>query len=154
LAALGFTSFYREGFEVVLFLQNYRLRLGGRPVLYGVGVGVLLSGIVAALTLVAHRRLPHKKLLVLTGVLLGGVLLIMVGEQAQEMQLAHWLPTTPVASLQGVIRPWMGTWFAVFSTVETLLAQALAAALVLGSYALVQGRIRRLGTDNSTSLGA
>ncbi len=29
LAALGFTSLYREGFEVVLFLQSYRLRLGG-----------------------------------------------------------------------------------------------------------------------------
>jgi high-affinity iron transporter len=25
---LGFTSFYREGFEVVLFLQSYRLKLG------------------------------------------------------------------------------------------------------------------------------
>ncbi|HEX7941661.1 MAG TPA: FTR1 family protein [Gemmatimonadaceae bacterium] len=149
LAALGFTSFYREGFEVVLFLQNYRLKLGGPPVLYGVGVGVLLAGIVAVLTLVAHQRLPHKKMLVLTGVLLGGVLLIMVGEQAQEMQLAHWLPTTPVASLERVIRPWMGLWFAIFPTVETLAAQALAAALVLGSYAVVQGRMRRLSTEGT-----
>ncbi len=33
---LGFTSFYREGVEVVLFLQSYRLKLGGAPVLYGV----------------------------------------------------------------------------------------------------------------------
>src|SRR5579862_8962155 len=32
LAMLGFTSFYREGFEVVLFLQSYRLRLGNGPV--------------------------------------------------------------------------------------------------------------------------
>jgi hypothetical protein len=28
LALLGFTSLYREGFEVVLFLQSYRLRWG------------------------------------------------------------------------------------------------------------------------------
>ena len=33
---LGFTSLYREGFEVVLFLQSYRLKRGGRIVLYGV----------------------------------------------------------------------------------------------------------------------
>jgi high-affinity iron transporter len=36
LALLGLTSFYREGFEVVLFLQSYRLRLGDEPVLWGV----------------------------------------------------------------------------------------------------------------------
>lgn len=34
LALLGFTSFYREGFEVGLFLQSYRLELGGSAVLY------------------------------------------------------------------------------------------------------------------------
>jgi hypothetical protein len=33
-------------------------------------------------------------MLVLTGIMLGGVLLVMVGEQAQEMQLAHRLPKT------------------------------------------------------------
>src|SRR5437660_3715354 len=35
LILLGFTSLYREGFEVVLFLQSYNLRLGGRVVLTG-----------------------------------------------------------------------------------------------------------------------
>ena len=35
LVLLGFTSLYREGFEVVLFLQSYHLRLGGGVVLKG-----------------------------------------------------------------------------------------------------------------------
>src|SRR5246500_4082015 len=35
LILLGFTSLYREGFEVVLFLQSYNLRLGGAVVLKG-----------------------------------------------------------------------------------------------------------------------
>lgn len=144
LVFLGFTSFYREGFEVVLFLQSYRLKLGGTPVLYGVLIGAALSAIVAALTFVAHRRLPYKRMLVLTGALLGVVLLVMVGEQAQEMQLAQWLPTTPVHSLEHVITPWMGLWFAVFPTVETLAAQAVAATLVLGSYATVRLRMWRV----------
>jgi high-affinity iron transporter len=143
LILLGFSSFYREGFEVVLFLQSYRLKLGGTPVLYGVLIGVALSAIVAVLTFVAHQRLPYRKMLVLTGVLLGVVLLVMVGEQAQEMQLAHWLSTTPIQSLQGVIPGWMGLWFAIFPTVETLAAQALAAALVLGSYGAVRLRMWR-----------
>lgn len=144
LVLLGFSSFYREGFEVVLFLQSYRLKLGGTPVLYGVAIGSALAGVVAVLTFVAHQRLPYKRMLVLTGALLGVVLLVMVGEQAQEMQLAHWLPTTPVHVLERNIPAWMGLWFAVFPTVETLAAQAVAATLVLGSYAAVRLRIWRV----------
>jgi high-affinity iron transporter len=134
LALLGFSSVYREGFEVVLFLQSYRLRLGTAPVLYGVGAGLALTCVVGALTFIAHRRLPYRRMLVLTGVMLGLVMLVMVGEQAQEMQLANWLPTTPIAPLSRVIPEWMRLWFAVFPTTETLAAQALAAALVVGSY--------------------
>jgi high-affinity iron transporter len=134
MALLGFTSFYREGVEVVLFLQSYRLKLGGEPVFDGVLFGLLFTGIVAALTFVAHRKLPYKKMLVLTGIMLGAVLLVMVGEQAQEMQLAHWLPTTQIPWLANVIPAWMGLWFSVFPTIQTLTAQAIAGVLVTGSY--------------------
>jgi len=75
LALLGFTSLYREGFEVVLFLQSYRLKLGTTPVLYGVSIGLALTTIVGVLTFVAHQRLPYRRMLVFTGVMLGLVLL-------------------------------------------------------------------------------
>lgn len=134
LILLGFTSLYREGFEVVLFLQSYNLRFGGGVVLKGALLGIALSGIVAVLTFVLQQRLPYRKMLITTGVLLGVVLLVMVGEQAQEMQLAHWISTTPIASLVPMIPHWMGMWFAVFPTFETLIAQFIAAVLVIGSY--------------------
>ncbi|HEU5313375.1 MAG TPA: FTR1 family protein, partial [Candidatus Udaeobacter sp.] len=94
LVLLGFTSLYREGFEVVLFLQSYNLRLGGAVVLKGALLGIVLTGMVAVLTFVLQQRLPYRKMLITTGILLGVVLLVMVGEQAQEMQLAHWISTT------------------------------------------------------------
>jgi high-affinity iron transporter len=134
LILLGFTSLYREGFEVVLFLQSYNLRLGGEVVLKGALLGLVLTGMVAVLTFVLQQRLPYRKMLITTGILLGVVLLVMVGEQAQEMQLAHWIPTTPIALLETHIPRWMGLWFAVFPTVETLVAQLIAAVLVIGSY--------------------
>ncbi|MGH9585520.1 MAG: FTR1 family protein [Acidobacteriaceae bacterium] len=134
LALLGFTSFYREGVEVVLFLQSYRLKLGSEPIYYGVAFGLLFTAIVAVLTFFAHRKLPYRRMLVLTGILLGVVLLIMVGEQAQEMQAAHWLTTTTIPFLADRIPAWMGLWFSVFPTVESLSAQFLAALAVLGSY--------------------
>jgi high-affinity iron transporter len=131
LIVLGITSVYREGFEVVLFLQNLRLGYGSGVVLEGAGIGLALTLLVGALTFLAHRKLHYKRMLVLTGVMLGVVLIVMVGESVQEMQLAGWLPTTTVPL---AIPGWVGLWFAVFPTVEGLVAQVLAAALVLGSY--------------------
>lgn len=141
LGLLGFASLYREGFEVVLFLQSYYLKMGGRVVLGGAALGLLLSGIVAVLTFVAHRRLPYRKMLILTGIMLGVVLLIMVGEQAQEMQLAHWIPTTQISWLTKAVPDWAGLWFSIFPTVETLAAQLVAATLVIGSYFVTRRRV-------------
>jgi high-affinity iron transporter len=131
LALLGFASVYREGFEVVLFLQSIRLQVGSGTVLVGVSIGLVLTLIVGALTFVAHHRLPYKRMLVLTGIVLGAVLVVMVGENIQEMQLASWIGTTPVPL---PIPEWMGLWFAIFPNVESLVAQFLAALLVIGSY--------------------
>lgn len=142
LGLLGFTSFYREGFEVVLFLQTYYLELGGQTVLAGAAIGLFLTGIVAVLNFIAHQKLPYRKMLVFTGVMLGAVLLVMVGEQAQEMQLANWLPTTTLPWLEPYLPGWMGLWFAIFPTVETLAAQGLAAAFVIGSYFLARRQSR------------
>ncbi len=135
LVLLGFTAVYREGFEVVLFLQSLRLQAGPRAVLAGVLIGGALTAMVAVLTFVAHRKLPYKRMLVLTGVMLGAVLLVMVGESVQEVQQAGWLGTT---GLPLPIPDWAGTWFAVFPNVQGLVAQALAAAFVLGSYYLAR----------------
>jgi high-affinity iron transporter len=139
LAILGFTSVYREGFEVVLFLQNLRIKAGSTAVLEGVGIGFALTLVAGAITFSAQHRLPYRRMLVATGILLGFVLLVMVGESVQELQLAGWLPTTSI----GVGFPgFVGLWFATFPTVEGLVAQIAAAALVIGSY-LVAERVRR-----------
>ncbi len=131
LALLGFSAVYREGFETVLFLQNLRLKVGSVEVLEGAAIGLVLTLSVALLTFAAHHRLPYKRMLIATGVLLGLVLVVMVGESAQELQLAGWIPTT---HLNLPIPEWLGIWFAVFPTAESLAAQAFAAVLVIGSY--------------------
>jgi high-affinity iron transporter len=134
LILLGFASLYREGFEVVLFLQTYYLQMGGKIVFAGAMLGLFFTGIVALLTFVLHQRLPYRKMLVFTGFLLGVVLLVMVGEQAFEMQQANWIRTTNISWLQDKIPDWAGVWFSVFPTVQTLVAQAIALIVVVGSY--------------------
>ena len=154
LAFLGFTSLYREGVEVVLFVQSYRLRLGSAAIRPGVWLGLALTVAVGVVTFVAERKLPYRRMLVVTGVLLGGVLLVMVGEQVQEMQLAHWVPTTTIRAWDGRIPGWAGLWFSVFPTVETLAGQVVAAALVLGSYVWSRARVGRAVTHQPLAVGS
>jgi high-affinity iron transporter len=131
LVALGFTSVYREGFEVVLFLQNLQLQDGTGTVLEGVAFGLLATVVVGALTFWLHARLPYRRMLILTGVLVGAVLVVMIGGTALSFVELGWLPRhdTPFALPQ-----WLGSWFEIYPVWETLAAQALAAAFVIGSY--------------------
>ena len=131
LVMLGFTSVYREGFEVVLFLQNLELKAGTAAVVEGVGIGLAGTAAVGVLTFVLHRRLPYRKMLIATGVMIGFVLVVMIGGTARTFQDLGWLPTHHI----GVAIPgWAGRWFEVYPTVETLAVQVTAALFVIGSY--------------------
>jgi high-affinity iron transporter len=132
LALLGFTSVYRECFEVVIFLQNLRELYGSSVVLEGVAIGCLFTAAAGVLTFGLHQRLPYRRLLVITGAMLLFVLLVSVGEEVNEMQLAGWIGTSPIGWLH--IPAWMGTWFSLFANWQTFAGQAIALALVLGSY--------------------
>ena len=79
LVALGFSSVYREGFEVVLFLQSLQLQAGTATVLEGVAIGLAGTAAVGAATFFLQQKLPYKRMLVVTGVMLGVVLVVMVG---------------------------------------------------------------------------
>ena len=92
---LGLTSVYREGFETVLFLQSLELSAGTVTVLEGAGLGLALTLLVAVLTFALQRKLPYKKMLIVTGVLIAFVLVVMVGQTARTMQGTGWLPITP-----------------------------------------------------------
>jgi high-affinity iron transporter len=136
LALLGFTSVYRECFEVVIFLQLLRELYGSSVVLEGVVIGCLFTAAAGVLTFGLHQRLPYKRLLIITGVMLLFVLLVSVGEEVNEMQLAGWIGTSEIHGLY--IPGWMGTWFSLFNNWETFIGQAIALLLVLGSYFAAQ----------------
>jgi high-affinity iron transporter len=152
LGLLGFTSVYREAFEIVIFLQNLRVTFGSSVVLEGVVLGALFTTAVGVLTFSLHQRLPYRRLLIITGLMLLVVLWVMVGEEINEMQLAGWIGTTNISWLH--IPGWAGTWFSVFGNVETFVAQFVAVGVVVGSYMLAQyvrvWRPRRRGLREAT----
>ena len=141
LVLLGFSSVYREGFETVLFLQAMTLEAGALTVLQGVALG--LVGVVAVFVLVIalERRLPHKKMLMATGVLITWVLVVMVGTTVQTMQKVGWIAVTPIEGLE--LPYWAGLWLGIFPTWQGVIAQAGAAAFVIGSYFAAEGMRKR-----------
>jgi high-affinity iron transporter len=148
---LGFSTVYREGFETVLFLQALELNSGLAVVLEGVALGVVLVGAVAVATFLLERKLPYKKMLIVTGVLLTAVLVVMMGKTVRTMQGVGWVPITPI----DVQTPyWAGIWLGVFPTVETMLAQLGGFVFVIGSYFLAERlKHRRRPAARSAPLG-
>ena len=132
LATLGFTAVYREGFETVLFMQALALEAGVANVAEGAVLGGIGVAGVGVLTIALQRKLPHRRMLELTGLLILGVLVIMVGKTVQVCQVVGWVPVHPIGDLR--LPYWAGLWFGVFPTWEGIVAQLGAAAFVIGSY--------------------
>jgi high-affinity iron transporter len=141
LVALGFTTVYREGFEVVLFLQNLQLQNGTSTVLEGVAVGLACTAVVGVITFWLHQKLPYRKMLILTGVLVAVVLMVMIGGTALSFMDLGWIPSHPTPF---TVPDWMGSWFEIYPYWETIGAQLLAGLLVVGSYVLAEHvKVRR-----------
>ena len=136
LAALGFSSVYREGFETTLFLQAIVLDAGASRVLVGVLIGLAATLAMGVLTIALQRKLPYKKMLIGTGILILWVLVVMVGTTVQVLQKVGWVSVHPIPDLR--LPYWAGLWFGVFPTWEGILAQAGALVLVVGSYFLAE----------------
>ena len=64
-------------------------------VLTGVLIGIAATVLVGFAVFSLERKLPQKKMLMLTGLMVTWVLVVMVGTTVQIMQTVGWLPVTP-----------------------------------------------------------
>jgi len=151
-ALLGFVSVYREGFETALFLQALFLRASTDTVLAGVLLGGAAVAAVGVATLYLEKKLPHKKMLVVTGVLISTVLITLVGATVHVMQAVLWIPVTPIIGL--TLPYWLGNWFGIYPTWQTCIAQVAAVSFVLGSYYTARLRVRRGASRSAPVSGA
>jgi high-affinity iron transporter len=136
LFILGFTSVYREAFETALFLQPLMLTAGDGVVLQGLLIGLLGVLAVAVVVFLLHNRLPYKRLLTVTGVLITLVLVSLVGNTVYAVQVVGWMPISPVGTV--FIPRWMEEWFGVYPTWQGIILQIGSVMLVVGSYFLAE----------------
>jgi high-affinity iron transporter len=132
---LGVTSVYREGFETVLFLQNLQVSAGTGATILGVGFGLAATAIVGVTTFALERKLPYKKMLIATGIMIGVVLAVMTGVTVQNLQGLGWVPTTPMGI--DLSLTW-GRWLGLYPNWEGVGAQLGALLVVYGSYAVAR----------------
>ena len=84
-----------------------------------------------------QKNLPYMKILVITGILIGSVLLQMVGSTVHVLQVVGWLPIHVIRALD--VPYWLGTWFGLYPTWEGVIFQFAAVVFVVGSYYLAEG---------------
>jgi len=131
LVILGLTSVYREGFETVLFIQNLQVSAGTSACILGSSIGLAATLAVGLVTFALQRKLPYKKMLIATGVMIAVVLAVMTGATAHVLQGLGWLPSTPTSF---TVPLWMSRWLGVYGTWEGIACQLGALLVVLGSY--------------------
>ena len=150
---MGLTSVYREGFETVLFLQNLQVSAGTGATVLGVAIGLAATLGVGAVTFALERKLHYRRMLIVTGVLIGVVLAIMTGTTIHALQGLGWAPATQTSF--DIPLGW-GRWLGLYPSWEGIAGQVVALAVVYGSYAAARGlqRRRRRQVLNGRSLAA
>ena len=119
----------------MLFIQNLQVSAGTRACVLGSGIGLAATLAVGVVTFALQRKLPYKKMLIATGVLIAIVLAVMVGNTAHVLQGLGWLPSTPTAF---ALPLWANRWLGLFATYEGIALQLAALLAVVGSYVVAR----------------
>lgn len=141
LLGVGFLTVYREGFETTLFMQSLLLEGTAWPVVSGVLLGAAFIAAIGVGIFVFGAKLPYRKLLVVTGVLVVSIMVTFFGSTARLFQTVGWLP---IHSVKGLTVPvWMGTWLGFYPSWEGILIPMLALVYVGGAWLWVKLSSRR-----------
>lgn len=133
LASVAFLAVYREGCETVLFYKALFLSGGSGNTVFPVAAGMVVAGIGLTIIYVAINRfgvkIPLKPFFAITSAFLYYMAFVFAGKGIAELQGAGVVSLTPFSP--EIRFPTLG----VYSTWETLSAQALLVALLLGALA-------------------
>jgi high-affinity iron transporter len=143
LAAVGFTTVYREGLETALF---YQALLGYSKGLEGyVALGAVLSLLVLlgiGWAIFRHeRRVPVKTALTVALVVVMVMSVSFMGNAIRELQEALVIPVTFVAALPR-LPVFLADLTGYHPTVQSLVAQAILIALYAGGFVVMRRRQR------------
>lgn len=132
LLGVGFLTVYREGFETALFLQSLLLEGNRAAVAAGVAGGLGAILLIGALTFRFGVKLPYRRLLVITGVLVVSIMVSFIGSTTRLFQTVGWLPVHPIPGLR--LPAWVGQWLGFYPSWEGILIPPLGLLYVGGAW--------------------
>ena len=132
LLGVGFLTVYREGFETTIFMQSLVLEGSATSVLVGVLAGFVFIGTIGMLIMFFGAKLPYRKLLVVTGILVVSIMVTFVGSGVRLFQTVGWLPVHPLPGLD--LPNWVGVWLGIYPSWEGILIPPLALVYVGGAW--------------------
>ena len=138
MAVVSFLAVYREMFETVLFYQALWVQAGdaGRGAFFGGAAAAVVALAAAGWAIFRFSvRLPLGPFFAAMSILMCVLAVVLAGKGVAALQEAGVIATDLV---NAPALPWLG----VFPTWQTLGAQALVLAVVLGSYLLVRREAR------------
>ena len=141
MVGVGFLTIYREGFETSLFLQSLILEGGVKAVWIGFGIGVAFVGAIGGAVFVIGAKLPYRKLLIVTGVLVVSIMVTFLGSTVRLFQTVGWLPIHPMPWLH--LPSWTGMWLGLYPSWEGMLIPPLALVYVASAWLWTKLQARR-----------
>ena len=127
LFGLSFIAVYREVFETVLFYAALWSEGNGLPLLAGLGSGLALLGLLAAVLLRTSARLPIGQFFAASSLLVAVLAVVLAGKGIAALQEAGVLSVNPVAFPRIDV-------LGIHPSMQTLLAQALVIVVVVVAY--------------------
>jgi high-affinity iron transporter len=129
LFSLAFIAVYREVFETVLFYAALWTEGNGLPLLAGLGTGVVLLAIVAAVLLRTSARLPIGQFFMASSLLVAVLAVVLAGKGIAALQEAGLLHTSPIAIPRIDV-------LGIYPSLQTLLAQAAVLLAIVIAFVL------------------
>ena len=119
LALAAFLAVYREGAETVLFYQALALGASGQSMALVSGFALASVSLIILFFIMrsATMRLPMGLFFSVTAILLYYLAFVFVGKGILELQLAHWVSSTPIESMISI------EFLGIFPTIEGVISQ-------------------------------
>jgi len=121
LALAAFLAVYREGAETVLFYQALALGASGQSMALVSGFALASVSLIILFFIMrsATMRLPMGLFFSVTAILLYYLAFVFVGKGILELQLAHWVSSTPIESMISI------EFLGIFPTIEGIVSQLI-----------------------------
>jgi high-affinity iron transporter len=126
LFILSFVTVYREVFETVLFYAALWTGGNGGYMLLGMGAAIVILAVVAFVLLRTSTRLPIGQFFAASSALVALLAFVMVGKGVAALQKVGVFDITPITFPQIEL-------LGIFPTTQTLIAQLLVLAVIVGS---------------------